>query len=69
MPLNMSEDPPKLSTRQRRIRFTRSELIDILSDHCRANGIKIGDDSTRHVWGLDCDSGGDVSVMLVIEGD
>ena len=69
MPLNMSEDPPKLSTRQRRIRFTRSELIDILSDHCRANGITIGDDSARHVWGLEHDSGGNDSVMLVIEGD
>ena len=69
MPLNMSEDPPKLSTRQRRIRFTRSELIDILSDHCRANGIKVGDDSTRHVWGLLNSGGEDDLVMLVSDGD
>ena len=67
--LNMSEDPPKLSTRKRRIKFTLGELIDILSDHCRANGIEIGDDCTRYVWGVECSGYGGDSVVLVIEGD
>ena len=69
MKLDVSEHPPTTTPRRRLIKFTRGELIDILTDHCRTNGLEVGIDCERRVQGVDSHSHGrGDSVTLVIDG-
>ena len=68
MALDVNETPAVMTQRRRVVRFSRTELRNILVRHCRENGVEISAGCILNVWGIENDHGRD-SVALCIDGD